>query len=51
MNYLKKYDEAIKKSESIILRLDQQHKEIKTLKTLLFFTVGIVIIGAIFNLI
>lgn len=43
----KKYEEAISKSDNIILRLDQQDKETKSLKTLLFLTIGIVIIGII----
>lgn len=43
----KKYDEAISKSDKIILRLDQQDKETKALKTLLFVIVGIIIIGIV----
>ena len=43
----KKYEEAISKSDNIVLRLDQQDKETKSLKTLLFLTIGIVIIGII----
>lgn len=43
----KKYEEAISKSDNIISRLDQQDKETKSLKTLLFLTIGIVIIGII----
>ncbi len=48
---IKKYDEAINKSDKIILRLDQQDKESKTLRTILFLTIGIVIVGIILNLI
>jgi hypothetical protein len=44
---IKKYEEAISKSDDILLRLDQQDKETKSLKTLLFLTIGIVIIGII----
>lgn len=43
----KKYEEAISKNDNIVLRLDQQDKETKSLKTLLFLTIGIVIIGII----
>ena len=43
----KKYEEAISKSDNIVLRLNQQDKETKSLKTLLFLTIGIVIIGII----
>lgn len=45
----KKYEEAISKNDNIVLRLDQQDKETKSLKTLLFLTIGIVIIGIIIN--
>lgn len=43
----KKYEEAISKSDNIILRLDQQDKETKSLKTMLYLAIGIVIIGII----
>lgn len=46
---MKKYEEAISKNDNIVLRLDQQDKETKSLKTLLFLTIGIVIIGIILN--
>jgi predicted nucleic acid-binding Zn-ribbon protein len=41
----KKYDEVISKSDCIILRLDKQDKEVKTLKILLLVTIGIIIAG------
>jgi 5'(3')-deoxyribonucleotidase len=47
----KKYEEAISKSDNILLRLDQQDKESKTLRTFIFLTIGIVIVGIILNLI
>ncbi len=47
----KKYEEAISKSDKIILRLDQQDKETKALKTLLFVIVGIIIIGIVTTLV
>lgn len=43
----KKYEEVITKSDNIVVRLEQQAKEFKSLKTLLFLTLGIVIIGII----
>lgn len=43
----KKYEEAISKSDNIVLRLDQQDKETKSLKTMLYLAIGIVIIGII----
>lgn len=43
----KKYEEAISKSDKIVLRLDQQDKETKSLKTMLYLAIGIVIIGII----
>lgn len=43
----KKYEEGISKSDNIVLRLDQQDKETKSMKKLLFLTIGIVIIGII----
>lgn len=48
---IKKYDEVISKSDKIILRLDQQDKETKALKTLLFVIVGIIIIGVVTSLV
>ncbi len=47
----KKYQEIINKSDNIILRLDQQDKETKTLKTMLFVTIGIIIIGIVISLV
>lgn len=47
----KKYEEAISKSNNIIIRFDQQDKETKSLKTFIFLTIGIVIVGIILNLI
>lgn len=47
----RKYDEVISKSDSIILRLDKQDKEAKTLKNLLFVTIGIIIIGIVITLV
>lgn len=47
----KKYEEAISKNDIIVLRLDQQDKETKSLKTLLFLTIGIVIIGIIITIV
>lgn len=47
----KKYEELKNQVYYIFLRLDQQDKESKTLKTLLFLILGIVIIGIIINLI
>jgi hypothetical protein len=44
-----KYEEVKSQGENIILRLDHQDKENKILKTLLFMTIGIVIIGIIIN--
>lgn len=43
----KKFEEVISKSDNIVLRLEQQDEETKSLKTLLFLTIGIVIIGII----
>jgi hypothetical protein len=48
---IKKYDEAISKNDKIILRLEQQDKESKTLRTILYLMIGIVIVGTILNLI
>lgn len=48
---IKKYDEVISKSDKIILRLEQQDKETKALKTLLFVIVGIIIIGIVTSLV
>lgn len=47
----KKHEEVRSQCDNIILRLDHQDKENKTLKTLLFLTIGIVIIDIIINLI
>ncbi|MEP2280657.1 hypothetical protein [Maribacter sp.] len=47
----KKYEEVISKNDNIILRLDQQDKETKALKTLLFVIIGIIIIGIVTTLI
>lgn len=47
----KKYDESISKSDNIILSLDKQDKETKTLKTLLLVTIGIMIAGIVITLI
>lgn len=47
----KKYDESISKSVNIILSLDKQDKETKTLKTLLLVTIGIMIAGIVITLI
>jgi hypothetical protein len=46
----KKYEEAISNGDKIILRLDQQNKETKVLKTLIFVIVGIIIIGIVTTL-
>jgi predicted nucleic acid-binding Zn-ribbon protein len=45
----KRYDEVRSQGDNIILRLDQQEKETKTLKTLIFVTLGIIIIGIVLN--
>lgn len=47
----RKYDEVISKSDSIVLRLDKQDKEAKTLKNLVFVTIGIIIIGIVITLV
>jgi hypothetical protein len=47
----RKYDEVISKSDSIILRLDKQDKEAKTLKNLVFVAIGIIIIGIVITLV
>lgn len=47
----KKYEELKNQGDNIFLRLDQQDKETKTLKTLLFLTIGIVIIGIVITFI
>ncbi len=47
----RKYDEVISKSDNIILRLDKQDKEAKTLKNLVFVTIGIIIIGIVITLV
>jgi len=47
----RKFDNAISKSDSIILRLDQQEKETKTLKNILFVIIGVIIIGTIITLV
>jgi predicted nucleic acid-binding Zn-ribbon protein len=47
----KKYEESISKSDNIILRLDQQDKETKALKTLVFVIVGMIIIGIVTTLV
>jgi hypothetical protein len=47
----KNYEEVRSQVENIILRFDQQDKETKTLKTLLFLIIGIGIIGMIINVI
>jgi len=47
----RKYDEVISKSDSIILRLDKQDEEAKTLKNLVFVTIGIIIIGIVITLV
>jgi len=47
----KNYEEVRSQVENIILRFDQQDKETKTLKTLLFLTIGIGIIGMIITVI
>lgn len=47
----KNYEEVRGQFENIILRFDQQDKETKTLKTLLFLIIGIGIIGMIINVI
>lgn len=44
-----KYEEVKSKTDNVILRFDQQIKEITTLRTLLFVTIGIIIIGIIIN--
>jgi hypothetical protein len=44
-----KYEEVKSQGDNIIVRLDQQDKETKTLKTLLFLTIGIIITGIIIN--
>ena len=48
---IKKYDEVISKSDKIILCLEQQDKETKAMKTLLFVIVGIIIIGIVTSLV
>lgn len=45
----KKYEEVKSQGANIIVRLDHQDKETKTLKTLLFLTIGIIIIGIVIN--
>ena len=47
----KQHEEVRSQGESIIIRLEEQAKENKTLKTLLFLTFGIVMIGILINLI
>ena len=47
----KKYDEVKNQTANIFLRLDQQDRETKTLKTLLFLTIGLLIIGIIANIV
>jgi hypothetical protein len=47
----KNHEEVRSQIENIILRFDQQKKETKTLKTLLFLIIGIGIIGMIINVI
>lgn len=47
----KNYEGVRSQIENIILRFDQQDKETKTLKTLLFLIIGIGIIGMIINVI
>ena len=47
----KKYEEAISKSDNIVLRLDQQDKETKAMKNLLFVIIGIIIIGIVATLV
>ena len=47
----KKYEEAISKSDKIILRLDQQDKETKALKSFQFVIIGIIIIGIVTTII
>jgi hypothetical protein len=46
----KKHEELKSQGNKIFIRHNQQDKEIKTLKTLLFITIGIVIIGVILNI-
>lgn len=46
----KKYEEVRSQGDNIILHLEQQDKETKTLKTLLFLTIGIIIIEMLINL-
>lgn len=47
----KKYDEVISKSDNIIFRLGKQEKETKTLKTLLLFVIGIIVVGIVTTLV
>ena|SRR5690554_6203295 len=47
----KKFEEVINKSESITLRIDKQDKEAKTLKSMVFVTIGIIIIGIVIILV
>lgn len=44
---VKNHEEVTSKSENLFLRLDQQDKEIKALKTLLFVIIGIIIIAIV----
>lgn len=47
----RKYEEVKKQGDNIFLKFDQQYKETKTLKNLLFLTIGILVIGIILNII
>jgi len=48
---IKNYEEVKNLGANIYLRLDQQNKEIETLKTLMFLIIGIAVIGIILSLI
>src|SRR5690554_3570863 len=47
----RKYDEVVSKSDSIILRLEKQDKDAKTLKILLLVTIVIMIVGIVLSLV
>jgi hypothetical protein len=50
MEISRKYDEVISKNDSIILRLDNQDKETKTLKKMVFVTIGLLVIVVMISL-